>query len=66
MVYKEGYIENGQLKFRNEKVIEQNELTSDCWLIQINGLDACINCEFKDTDECGGKEIIKQLQNETS
>ena len=42
--------------------IQQSELTSDCWLIQIQGVEACTSCEVKDTDECGGKEILKQVK----
>jgi hypothetical protein len=33
MEYKEGYLENGELKFKNIKQIDQSTLTSDCWLI---------------------------------
>jgi hypothetical protein len=62
--YKQGYLENGELKFRNEKVIEQDTLTSDCWLIQFTGLEACKNCEFKDTKQCGGGETLKKMLNE--
>jgi len=32
-------------------------------MIQIFGLEACKTCEFKNTEECGGKEIIKKLKN---
>lgn len=62
MKYKEGYIENGQLKFKNAKQVDQNNLTSDCWLIQFNGLDACENCELKNTDECGGGDTLAKLK----
>ena len=61
MIYKEGYLENGELKFKNEKEIEQSTLTSDCWLIQFKGLMACNTCELKDTDECGGGDTLKRL-----
>ena len=43
------------------KSIKQSELTSECWLIQIWGLSACKTCEVKDTEECGGKAIRKDL-----
>ena len=43
--------------------IPQSKLTSECWTIQFRGLDACETCEFKDTKECGGKEIRKKLMN---
>ena len=64
MKYSEGYVENGQLKFENEKEIDQNTLTSDCWSIQINGLSACTKCEYNNTDECGGGETLKNLIHE--
>ena len=43
-------------------IIKQSELTSDCWSIQFTGIEACENCEYKDTDECGGKAIIKAIE----
>ena len=64
MIYQEGYLENGKVKFKNKKEIDQSQLTSDCWSIQFEGLEACQNCEFKDTDECGGGETLKRMKNE--
>ena len=61
MRFKTGYLENGELKFKDEIEINQNELTSDCWLIQIRGLKACEECNLKNTEDCGGQEIIKKL-----
>lgn len=46
------------------KIIKSSELTSECWMIQIDGLDACKNCEFLNTDECGGQNIRKRLLKE--
>lgn len=47
-----------------EKIsIRQSELTEECWLIQLQGLDACKRCEYKDTPECSGKDIIATLKN---
>jgi hypothetical protein len=63
MEYKEGYMENGQLKFKNTKQIDQSSLTSDCWLIQFNGLKACESCELKNTDKCGGGDTLIKLKN---
>jgi hypothetical protein len=37
--------------------VKQSELTSECWLIQIQGLKACESCELKDTSHCGGEKI---------
>ena len=44
------------------KTIDQSKLTSDCWLIQIYGIEACKTCEVRGTDECGGKEILKRIK----
>jgi len=61
MEYKEGYVENNQLKVKNIKVVDQSTMTSDCWLIQFNGLSACENCDIKHTDECSGGLTLNKL-----
>lgn len=61
MEYKEGYIENNELKFGNTKQIDQAKLTPDCFLVQFKGLEACNTCELKGTDECSGGEILRNL-----
>lgn len=61
MIYKEGRVENGELKFSNEIEVDQSTLNSDCWLIQIKGLAACKTCEFENTDDCGGGETLTKL-----
>jgi len=43
--------------------IKTSELTSECWGVQMWGLEKCNNCEFKDTDECGGQNIRKTGMN---
>jgi len=43
------------------KTFNQSELTSECWLIQMQGIKACKKCEFFNTEECGGQEILKKL-----
>ncbi len=43
--------------------IPQSQLTDECWSIQFKGKEACLNCEFRDTDECGGKDIIRLGKN---
>ena len=45
--------------------VKQGELTSDCWVIQIQGIEACKGCELKDTKDCGGIDIIAQIQTGT-
>ena len=32
----------------------RSALTEECWLVQLQGLDACKSCEYLGTDECGG------------
>ena len=61
MLYQETKIENGQVVITESKVIDQSKLTSDCWLIQFSGLSACETCSAKDTPDCGGQAIRKQL-----
>ena len=41
--------------------IPQDQLTSECWIIQFKGLVGCEGCQYLDTDECGGKNIRKTL-----
>lgn len=43
------------------RLVDFSKLTSDCWIVQLDGLRACDNCEFVDTDECGGKNIREYL-----
>lgn len=43
------------------KVINSSALACECWLVQTWGLDACFDCEYLDTDKCGGKEIRKNI-----
>lgn len=44
--------------------ISQSELSSECWAVQFRGLEACKLCEFKGTDECGGKDILNTGTND--
>ena len=46
------------------RVVSQEKLSSECWLIQIEGPDACKTCEARDTPECGGKSIRETTKNE--
>ena len=45
------------------KQIKQSELSSECFMVQIFGFDTCLTCEYKNTDECGGKEVRKSQVN---
>ena len=44
------------------KIINQSDLTSDCWTVQAWGLEACKTCEFKDTKDCGGGKSLEKLK----
>lgn len=46
------------------KIIKQSSLTSDCFMIQFTGLDACKKCEYKNTEECGGGETLIKMKKE--
>lgn len=46
------------------RVVKQDDLSSECWGIQLRGLKACEQCEFIDGQECGGQSIRKTLMNE--
>jgi hypothetical protein len=54
-------LKNGVAVVEHEKKINQGSLTSECWLIQMQGLEACKTCEFLNKRDCGGKRIRKQL-----
>ena len=60
MEYNKATVENGKIVVKETKVINQSLLTSDCWLIQIEGRKACDICEYKNTDECGGGDILRR------
>lgn len=62
MEYRQAKIENGKIKTLSIVHVNQSEMTSDCWLIQFRGLDACTTCEFKRTADCGGKAILKKIK----
>lgn len=58
MKYKKLELQDGQLVEASSKAIDQSKLTSDCLSIQLDGLSACVGCEDKGTDECGGGETL--------
>lgn len=54
----------GKLIFKDGKAVEtevkeidQNKLSSECWMVQFHGLEYCATCRAKDTHECGGVNI---------
>ena len=62
MLFQKAIIEDGKVKITESKEVNQKSLTSDCWLIQLEGLRACENCEAKNTKECGGGKSLRRLQ----
>lgn len=45
------------------KLVNSAELTTECWLIQLYGLEYCKTCDFKGKKDCGGKYIVKTGMN---
>lgn len=62
MLYQKAEIENGEVVIKESKVIDQKTLTSDCWLIQFSGLEACKKCPSKGKRSCGGGQTLKRLK----
>jgi hypothetical protein len=46
------------------RMVSQSSLSAECWGVQVWGLDHCITCEYKDTQDCGGQDIRKTGKNE--
>jgi len=64
MIVGELKLVDGKAVLTNTKTIEQSSLTSDCWLIQFDGLDACKTCPVRGKRDCGGGETLKRLKKE--
>ena len=45
------------------KIISQKMLSAECWLVQVWGTEVCRNCEYHDTENCGGKHILNSGKN---
>ena len=45
------------------RIVKQANLSSECWNIQIWGIDTCDKCKFRGRRACGGKQIRKTLLN---
>jgi hypothetical protein len=59
MLYQKMTVKNGQPEVVESKMIDQSSLTDECWIIQMDGPKACEKCEYRDTEDCGGKELRK-------
>ena len=46
------------------KTIHQNNLSSECLLIQVWGPAACLECKSQNKSSCGGKKIRLTMKNE--
>lgn len=62
MLYQKAKIENGKVVITESKQVDQSKLTADCWIVQFNGIEACNECEYRDTKDCGGGETLKKLE----
>ena len=48
---------------KHNKSINQNDLSSECWSVQFWGLTHCEKCNYKDTPDCGGENIVETGKN---
>lgn len=47
------------------KTVQQSRLSSECFMVQIFGTNACFSCEYKNRPRlCGGKKIRATGKNE--
>ena len=66
MIYEKAEIRDNQVITTYSREIDQGKLTSDCWLIQFEGLRACKTCKIRGTKDCGGGKTLKRMQKEVS
>jgi hypothetical protein len=52
---KVGKVTNGQLTNADETT--DVNMTTECWIVQMHGIDACEPCPAKDTQDCNGQRI---------
>jgi hypothetical protein len=45
------------------KIISQKMLSAECWFVQVWGIEACMDCDYRYTKECGGRQILKTSKN---
>lgn len=62
MLYQKAAIKNGKIEITDSKEVDQSSLTSDCFMVQFNGLTACETCKYKNKSDCGGGETLKRLK----
>lgn len=61
MLYQKAKIKAGRVLIVESTEIDGGKLTSDCWLIQFDGLKACKGCELRYSSKCGGGRYPKSL-----
>lgn len=62
MMYGKAKIVNGKIEITDQKEIDQSTLTSDCFMIQINGAEACKTCEYLNKPrKCRGMKLREKL-----
>jgi hypothetical protein len=62
MLYHKAKVNNGHVKNTKSIEVDQNKLTADCWMIQLEGAKACEKCKHRDQPHnCGGMAIRKKL-----
>ena len=44
------------------KQVRQADMTAACFGVQVWGLTACSHCSYRNTDDCGGKEILDRIE----
>jgi len=46
------------------KIINQKKLSAECWHVQVWGKEACKECQYRNTKECGGRQILSTGKND--
>ena len=46
------------------RTVKQSNLTGECMMVQVWGIEHCKTCEYRNSSECGGKNIRQTGKNE--
>lgn len=63
MEYSRATVVDGEVVITETTNVNQSEMTGECWIVQFRGLTGCKECEFVDTEDCGGVDIRKTGKN---
>lgn len=55
---------DGSFVVFNGKRINHAKLSAECWPVQIDGIEACKDCDFRDKDDCDGEGVRTTGKNE--